>query len=163
MDCAEIETVLPYAPDLAQAFVKRNISLSGAACPFPLPVIHELVVNAIVHSDFSELATPIRVAVFDDRIEIENPGNLLPGVTPASMKTGVSRLHNPHIAHVFREMSLMNDWGTGFGQVVEELHSYGLPDPDVQELPGVVRVTVSLLPEPVSELQLVPDDDNPEW
>jgi len=166
VDCAEIDTVLPTAPDLVRSFVQRNLppAPEGTA-PFPVQVIRELVVNAIVHADYSGQSTPIRVAMFGNRIEIENPGCLLPGVTAASMRTGVSRLHNPHIARIFREMSLMNDWGTGFGHVIGELQACGLPEPRVEELPGVVRVTVFLVPEPAPVRPLVygPEDDGSPW
>ena len=40
-------------------------------------------------------AAPIRVAFFDDRIEVENPGILLPGMTIEDMKQGISKIRNP--------------------------------------------------------------------
>lgn len=150
-DRAEIDTLLPAAPGLVSSFLRKNLSsvpefsqLLLEETPVPFRAIRELVTNAIVHADFSDQTAPIRVALFDDRIEIENPGTLLPGVTPESMKLGVSRLRNPLIAHAFREMSLMEDWGTGFGHVVDELYAHGLPEPKLEELSGVIRVTVFL-------------------
>lgn len=49
--------------------------------------------NAIVHADYSQQGAPIRIALFDDRIEIENPGLLPFGLTIEDMQ-GVSKLRN---------------------------------------------------------------------
>jgi Putative ATP-dependent DNA helicase recG C-terminal len=58
-------------------------------------------------SDYSQRGAPIRVAFFDDRIDIENPGILLPGMTIEDMKQGISKIRNPVIARVFRELELI--------------------------------------------------------
>jgi predicted HTH transcriptional regulator len=43
----------------------------------PPAAVREAIINAAVHTDYSQRGGPIRVAFFDDRLEIENPG-LLP-------------------------------------------------------------------------------------
>ena len=58
------------------------------------------MVNAVVHADYSQKGAPIRISFFDDRIEIENPGILLPGLTVEDMLQGVSKLRNRVIARV---------------------------------------------------------------
>jgi ATP-dependent DNA helicase RecG len=75
----------------------------------PLGILREAVINALVHTDYSQRGAPIRVAFFDDRIDIENPGILLPGMTIEDMKQGISKIRNPVIARVFRELEL-NDY-----------------------------------------------------
>lgn len=47
----------------------------------PPAALREAIVNAVVHADYAERGAPIRVAVYDDRIEIENPGILPLGLT----------------------------------------------------------------------------------
>jgi len=97
-----------------------------------------------VHASYAEQGAPIRVSFFDDRIEVENPGDLLPSVTVESMKAGISKLRNPTIARIFRDMSLMEQWGTEFPHVIAELAERGLPAPEVQELSGIVRIIVQI-------------------
>jgi len=50
--------------------------------------------NAIVHADYAQQGAPIRIAIFDDRIEIENPGLLPFGLTIEDIMQGVSKLRN---------------------------------------------------------------------
>ena len=60
----------------------------------------------MLHADYSQVGALIRIAFFDDRIDIESPGILLPGMTIDDMKQGMSRLRNRVIARVFRELNL---------------------------------------------------------
>ncbi len=66
----------------------------------PLTILREAVINAVVHADYSQRGAPIRIAFFDNRIDIENPGILLPGMTVEDMRQGVSKIRNHVIARV---------------------------------------------------------------
>ena len=57
--------------------------------------LREVIINALVHADYSQIGAPIRVSFFDDRIEVENPGILLPGMTIEDVKAGVSKIRDP--------------------------------------------------------------------
>ncbi len=85
-----------------------------------LTILREAVINALVHTDYSQHGAPIRIAFFDDRIEIENPGILLPGMTIEDMKDGVSKIRNPVIARIFRELDLIEQWGSGVRRIFKE-------------------------------------------
>ena len=100
----------------------------------PLSVLREVVINALVHTDYSQRGAPIRIAFFDDRIEVENPGILLPGMTIEDMKSGVSKIRNPVIARIFRELKLMEQWGSGVRNILHQSREMGLPEPLVQEI-----------------------------
>lgn len=71
---------------------------------FPPVAVREAIVNAVVHADYSQRGAPIRVSIFDDRIEIENPGLLPFGLTIADIKQGISKLRNRVIGRVFHEL-----------------------------------------------------------
>ena len=81
---------------------------------------------------------------FDDRIEVENPGILLPGLTIEDMKQGVSRIRNPVIARVFRELNLIEQWGSGVRRIFEQAEELKLPAPQIVEIGMHVRFIVRL-------------------
>nr|WP_301287499.1 ATP-binding protein [Methanocalculus alkaliphilus] len=110
----------------------------------PLTILREAIINAIVHADYSQKGAPIRVSFFDDRIEIENPGILLPGMTIEDVKQGVSKIRNRVIARVFKELDLIEQWGSGFRRILREAEDLGLPEPEIIEVGMRVRVTVFL-------------------
>ena len=111
----------------------------------PVRILREVVINALVHADYSHRGSPIRVAFFDNRIEIESPGLLLPGLTIEDIKQGVSQIRNPVIARVFRELELVEEWGSGIPGIFRIAKEENLPEPTIEELAGRVRFTVPLV------------------
>ena len=151
-DHIEIEDPLPKAVDSVMLFLKKH-AMRGAdfseirrkdVWSIPLDILREAIINALVHSDYSQRGAPIRIAFFDDRIEIENPGILMPGQTIEDMKQGVSRIRNPVISRVFRELELIEQWGSGVRMMHHEAESLGLPPPEFMEIGMRVRVIVRL-------------------
>lgn len=110
----------------------------------PLNILREAVINALVHADYSQRGAPVRIAFFDDRIEIENTGILLPGMTIEDMKQGVSKIRNPVIARVFRELELIEQWGSGVRRIFDEATELNLPAPEIVEIGMRVRFIVRL-------------------
>ena len=110
----------------------------------PIPILREAIVNALVHCDYSQRGSPIRVAYFDDRIDIESPGALMPGMTIEDMRTGISRIRNPVIARLFRELGLIEQWGSGIKRIYDEASKLGLPDPEITETATGLRLRIFL-------------------
>src|SRR5579871_4917823 len=89
VDRAEVTSYPIVALEQVVSFVERNTRLGMSigrlkrrdAPAVPPAALREVLVNAVVHADYALPGAPIRVAVFDDRVEIENPGILLPGLT----------------------------------------------------------------------------------
>lgn len=97
----------------------------------------------MVHADYSQAGSPIRVAVFDDRVEIENPGLLPFGMTIEEMQQGVSKLRNRVIGRVFHELGLIEQWGSGVRRMTQACEDMGLPAPVFEEFGTCFRVTLS--------------------
>lgn len=151
-DHIELYDHLPMAVDSIMMFLKkhamRGADLSGIrrkdVWSIPIGILREAVINALVHADYSQRGAPIRIAFFDDRIEIENPGILLPGMTIEDMRQGVSRIRNHVIARVFRELKLIEQWGSGVRRMFREAEEQGLPMPEIAEVGMRLRLTVPL-------------------
>ncbi|KKG55815.1 AlbA family DNA-binding domain-containing protein [Methanosarcina mazei] len=151
-DHTEIHEHLPVAVERVMEFLKKH-AMRGAdfselrrrdVWSIPLTILREAVINAVVHADYSQKGAPIRVSFFDNRIEIENPGILLPGLTVEDMLQGVSKLRNRVIARVFRELDLIEQWGSGVSRMFKEAKALGLPEPEIIEVGMRVRFIVHL-------------------
>jgi ATP-dependent DNA helicase RecG len=153
VDMAELHSRPDVLVDEAVAFVKRStpmrVTIDAAdstrrveTWQYPMAAVREAILNAIVHADYSQIGGAFKIAVFDDRLEIENPGLLLPGVTIESMLEGASRVRNRAIARVFRELGAVEHWGTGVRLMRDACSAAGLPAPEFEELSGRFRVTL---------------------
>ncbi len=145
-DSVDIYDHLPLAVESSMEFLKKYASGEASAT---LPLLREAVINALLHADYSRGSAPIRISFFDDRIEIENPGLLLAGMTLESMKQGTSRIRNHVIARVFRELNLVERWGSGILSIFKEAGALGLAEPQIMEVAARIRLTV-FLAAPVS-------------
>ena len=151
-DQAELHDHLPQAADSIELFLKKHAFKSAEFSgmrrtdhwSIPLTILREAIINALVHSDYSQRGSPIRIAFFDDRIEVESPGMLMPGMTIEDMKRGVSMIRNPVIARVFRELKLIEQWGSGVQHIFAEAASQGLPEPRIEEVANRLRFIISL-------------------
>jgi len=120
----------------------------------PLAAVREAIANAIVHADYSHTGAPIRVAVFDDRIEIDNPGLLPMGLTLADVRAGVSKLRNRTIGRIWHELGLIEQWGSGIRRMYDECAAVGLEAPVLEEIALQFRVRLSTLPARSSRLDV---------
>jgi predicted HTH transcriptional regulator len=110
----------------------------------PLEALREIVINAIVHADYSVKGVPMRIAMYDDRIEIENAGNFLPGLTIEEIVLGTSKIRNPMIVRIFKELNLVEQWGSGIPRIFGQITDFGLSTPEMKEISGRVRTTVEV-------------------
>ncbi|WP_028245013.1 AlbA family DNA-binding domain-containing protein [Pseudoclavibacter soli] len=148
-DQREIHGPMPRAVDKVMEFLLKHAYKTAVFSEvkrrdiysIPVEAIREVVVNALVHANYAERSTPIRVGFYDDRVQVDSPGLLLPGMTVESMRRA-SRLRNPSLARIFREAGVMEQWGTGVQRVFEQLAEAGLPEPRVEEVMDRLRFTV---------------------
>ena len=151
-DQTEIHGPMPLAVDQAVEFLLKHAYKTAVfgevrrrdVYSIPVEPIREVIVNALVHASYAESSTPIRVGFYDDRVQVDSPGLLLPGMTVDTMRR-VSRLRNPALARIFREAGIMEQWGTGIQRVFEQVAQAGLPEPTIEEVIDRVRVTIRVL------------------
>ena len=107
----------------------------------PPVALREAVVNALVHTDYAQRGAPLRIAIFDDRVEVENPGLLPFGLTVEDLPHGVSKLRNRVLGRVFHTLGLLEQWGSGIQRMSAACRETGLPAPVFEELATRFRVT----------------------
>jgi ATP-dependent DNA helicase RecG len=110
----------------------------------PPIAVREAVVNAVVHADYAQRGAPIRLAIFDDRLEVENPGLLPFGLTLEDLPRGISRLRNRVIGRTFHALGLIEQWGSGIQRMTAACSDAGLAPPTLEEIGNRFRVTLWL-------------------
>jgi predicted HTH transcriptional regulator len=149
LDTADIKVHLPLAVEEALHFIKRNIrralTIQGArhaeTWEYPLVALREAVINALVHADYAQRGSPLRLAIFSDRLEVDNPGGLPLGLTLEDIRRGISKLRNRVIGRVFHELGLIEQWGSGIQRMTRACREAGLPDPVFEEIGTGFRVS----------------------
>lgn len=117
-----VNSQLPANEEIGKAFRKD-------ARMYPEIAIRELVANAIIHQDFRESGTSPMIEIFDDRIEITNPG--LPLIT-TSRFIDEFQSRNEILASFMRRIGVCEEKGSGIDKVVFNAELFQLPAPDFQ-------------------------------
>ena len=145
-----IDTHLPNAIDEILHFISKNTFTAAKITrkqrvdvpQYPPAAIREAVINAVAHTDYSIKGASIIVAIFDDRIEIANPGAIPPGLTLAEAIAGSSRARNRVIMKTFHLLKLVETWGSGLRKIIDACQQNGLKDPLFEEGTTQFRVTL---------------------
>lgn len=124
----------------AQKFVLKNIHigmrLDGMrrvdVPEIAVPALREAIINAFCHRDWRD-PDYVQVAVYRDRVEIRNPGELYENLTLEELRRGgVSRRRNPLIADLLRRIHLVEAWGRGVPLILANA-----PDVTFREVAGL--------------------------
>lgn len=126
-----IRSPLMLAVDEAITFIKKCIAgpdeFAGelrqrTIWPYPLPVLRELLLNAIIHKDYRN-PKEITVKIFDDRIRFANPGTLMGNLSPGKLLKGeYAAMHrNNLLADAFYLLGEVEKSGKGFLQIRDSL------------------------------------------
>ena len=104
----------------------------------PRDVVVEAIVNAVAHREYDSLS-PVLLMLFEDRLEIHNPGRL-PGslIVKDLWKEHLSVPRNMSIARTLRRTRYMEEIGRGTLKMAEECHLAGLPRPEFVNATGFV-------------------------
>ncbi len=119
-----INGLLPTNEVIEKAF-RKEVKM------FPEIAIRELVANAIIHQDFTVKGSGPMVEIFEDRIEISNPGKPLIDTMRFIDHTPQSR--NEKLASLMRRMNICEERGSGIDKVIASIELYQLPAPDFIE------------------------------
>lgn len=130
--------------DRAEKFVMNHIRLEAEIRGFlreerweyPLSAIREAITNAICHRDYFSTSN-VYVSIYDDRIEVRNPGALPPELTIDDLKGPHNSIpQNPLIANALYFIKYIEHWGVGTQRMIQDTLAHGLPEPEFLQSGG---------------------------
>ncbi len=106
----------------------------------PELAVRELVANALIHQDLFATGTGPMVEIFQDRIEITNPG--APLVDPQRFIDTPPKSRNEALASLMRRVRICEERGSGIDKVVLDVELYQLPAPLFEAPDGFTRIVL---------------------
>jgi ATP-dependent DNA helicase RecG len=130
-----LKRALPHS-EVIQQSLRTEVSL------YPEIALRELIANALIHQDFTVTGAGPMVEIYDDRIEVTNPGTLLPGKRLDRLIGTTPESRNEKLASSFRLYRICEERGTGFQKVVRAIELFGLPPLIFTPQENAFRVTL---------------------
>jgi ATP-dependent DNA helicase RecG len=128
-----IDDRLPQNEHIGRAF-RASIKM------YPEIAIRELIANAIIHQDFSISGTGPIVEIFEDRIEITNPG--VPLIDTMRFIDNPPQSRNESLASFMRRINICEERGSGIDKVVKNIEIFQLPAPNFAAIDKFTKSTL---------------------
>lgn len=130
--------------DIVDNIIPRNEVIGKALRKevpmYPELAIRELIANSVVHQDFSISGTSPMIEIFEDRIEITNPG--IPLVETDRFLDNPPKSRNEQLASFLRRIGVCEERGSGFDKVVAKTEEFQLPAPKIDVYKEHTKVTL---------------------
>ena len=139
----------------AQRFLQDHLPVTGKVIPgifervddplYPLIALREAIANALCHRDYANPGGSVSIAIYDDRLEIANSGNLPFDLKPEDLyKEHKSLPWNPLVAQAFYRRGLIEMWGRGTLKIREICLNAKLPEPVITTPHGEVMIAFEI-------------------
>lgn len=130
-----ILSLLPQSEVIEQALRQKQTV-------YPEIALREIVANALIHQDFSVTGAGPLIEIFDDRIEVSNPGGLLPSKRLDRLIGTQPESRNELLARAFRRYKICEERGSGLLKAGLEIELHGLPPIEFTAGPSYFKVTL---------------------
>ena len=106
----------------------------------PQVALREALINALIHRDYINGGRDIKVGIYDDIVNIVSPGSFPNTITAEDIMSGRSEARNKVVANVFKELGLIEQWGSGINRIKMACKESGLKEPKIEEKNDFVDV-----------------------
>jgi ATP-dependent DNA helicase RecG len=153
-DRIDVRNDLPAQFNQAIRFLEKHLNVRSEIrrvdrediYEIPFEALREGLLNALMHRDYSITGTQVSVDVFDDRVEMTNPGGLARGFSRQALGKGISIRRNELIADLFSRIHKVERAGTGIRRMRRSMAKAGLKEPEF-EINGFFRAVFHRSPE----------------
>lgn len=142
-----VKTVIDILP---HSEIIKNATKQLASVIPPI-ALRELIINSIMHRDFTKTNSFITIEIFSDRIEITNPGGLLPDISVDRLIDHPSVCRNEVLSDCMRKIGLAEERGSGVDNALIAIELWGLP-PVIFESERDYFKAIILMPRTFNEM-----------
>jgi ATP-dependent DNA helicase RecG len=150
---SRVEGTIGQMLEDALLFVERNMRVKTIVdengkradkTEYPVAAVREAVLNALMHRDYSihTEGAPVRILMFNDRLEIRNEGGLYGRLTIDGLGKVHADTRNQTLANILEVMKIAENRYSGIPTIREEMARYGLPEPVFENRRGNFVVTL---------------------
>ena len=144
-----LEDQIERSFQLIKSWLMRDYKLLGAKLKakmiLPEIALRETIINAAIHRKYW-IPGAIKIALYDNRLEIFNPGNF-PGLFDLNqLGDGATYLRNPNLARLARRLGLVEKLGTGIALIFESCEKARIQKPEFIEGADSVKVIFNFVP-----------------
>ena len=138
--------------DAGMAFFFKHLNLGGKITnhslqreehlEVPYKALREALINSLCHRQWEKYNLTNSIAIYDDRVEIANPGIFPLQITPETIKEPhESYPYNLKIAEALYKSTYLESWGSGAKRIIDACREQGVEEPVWQWNGGFVIVT----------------------
>lgn len=153
VDNKRIDGTIPQMLEEAMNFVRRNIRTATIINQngyredrpeYPIKAVREIILNALIHRDYSIHTedSPIRIIIYKDRLEVENPGGLYGRLSIGDLGKMPADTRNPFLAGNLEIMINTENRFSGIPTIIAEMKDAGLKPPVFESKRGNFKVTL---------------------
>lgn len=144
-----LEKQIDVSFNLVLAWVKRNYQLEGVYMKsktlVPEVALREAIINAVIHRKYS-IPGAIKIALYDDHLEIFSPGNFPGHVNINNLGDGITHFRNPTIGRMAHKMRIIEKLGSGIKMMFDSCKKAGIVAPIFREDGDYVKVIFQFEP-----------------
>jgi ATP-dependent DNA helicase RecG len=151
IDNKRIEGTISQMLEGTLTFVRRNMKVKTIVTEdgkradkpeYPIKAVREIILNALIHRDYSVHTnhSPIRLVMYENRLELENPGGLYGRITIDDLGKVSADTRNPYLAGALEIMTETENRFSGIPTVIAELKKADMPAPVFIDRRGVFKV-----------------------
>jgi len=135
--------------DAGMQFAYKHLNISGKIVglqridklEIPIAAMREALINAYCHRTYDAPGSSVSLAIYDDRVEIANPGRLPNELTPENLLLPhESYPTNPLVAETLFKTTYLDGWGSGVKRILDACDEDQVPHPHYEVRPGCVVV-----------------------
>lgn len=151
VDNKRFEGTISQMLESTLSFVRRNMKvktiitedgLRRDKTEYPVKAVREIILNALIHRDYSihTERSPVRLVMYEDRLELENPGGLYGRLTIDDLGKTAADTRNPYLAGALEIMIDTENRFSGIPTIRSELKKSDMPAPVFIDRRGVFKV-----------------------